>query len=321
MLTLLTRVLAAWKHALLAVVIITTAVAAMVLIRPRKYLAHAVVATSGPNRSMGALSDLAALSGVARGGELTNTSDMAAALLTSHRVMQTVAGLPRLRASFPQESLLKREERIRRFVEVGVDRKTGLVTVDVVVPDSALARYIAAALIDSTSAVFLTLNHDQAAAQKSGQDARIEAMGDALRTAERNLLSFNLGNRVTGPYTTATNDRQQRERAVQIAQTAYMEAVSAREAAFARELENAPAFVIIDPVPADLPPVPRYAAFFSLSAMFVAVVLVFLVVAMRLVIEKWVRGDAASERLLASTVLSLPLVGRLLRPDGYHVGG
>jgi uncharacterized protein involved in exopolysaccharide biosynthesis len=54
-------------------------------------------------------------------------------------------------------------------------------------------------------------------------------------------------------FSAAFVQEQQLERRVQVATNVYMQAITDRESAIAKELEETPAMVVLDPVPGQLP--------------------------------------------------------------------
>jgi capsule polysaccharide export protein KpsE/RkpR len=106
-------------------------------------------------------------------------------------------------------------------------------------------------------------------------------------------------------------EQQAIQRDIQIAQQAYTEAVTAREAAYARELEQTPAVVVIDPVPAELPAVSRYNLFYSLAvAVFAAFVYGTLILIREGLLSLRSETDPAALRFIHA-VRRIPILGRL----------
>lgn len=151
-------------------------------------------------------------------------------------------------------------KKMRKVVWLSYDRQTGLITLEVVHKDSALARLIAERLLTTTSSAFVRAARAQATELRRAQEARVDSAERRLRSAEERLVEFNRQNRSISDFSPAYLDRQRLERDASISRTVYTQAVTDREAAVAKELEATPSVIVVDPVPDRLPAAPRYLA-------------------------------------------------------------
>jgi hypothetical protein len=203
------------------------------------------------------------------------------------------------------------ERKVGEAIQVSIDRKTSLLDVSARHRDSAVARLLVTRDVELGAAAFATTMRAQASAQRQGQEERVRLTAAALRTAEERQLNFLRSNRVSSAFSASALEQQAIQREIQVAQQAYTEAVSAREAAYARELEQTPAVVVVDPVPAELPAVPRYTLFYALAvAVFAAFAYATLVLAREGLLALERESDPRALRFVAA-VRRLPLVGRL----------
>lgn len=325
-LAVLTPLLERWRVLLASAVLAgALALAIIFFLVPRRYDASATLAAVASTKLPTGLGGLAALSGLAGETGFTATPDLFAQLLQSRRVLLAVALEP-VRAGDPErvidrvrahqdsaKRLVDVERSMRELVNVGVERRTGLITLSVQHRDSAIARHIGARLIDVASGTFAEISKAQASAQREAQEERVERLSDRLRSAERQLIAFLAGNRALNPYSPASAEQQRLEREIGVASQAYTQAVGEREVALARELSETPALVIVDPIPAELAPVSRKAAFYALAAAFLGLFLAATALAFREVVRQHRERDDPTSRRFVAAVEGIPLVGRSAR--------
>lgn len=320
LISILTPVLERWKL-LLGVVVAAVAltVAVIVLAVPRRYEASTTLAAISSSRLPSAIGGLAALSGLATDNGFAATPDLLASLLESRRVLLDVASEPmapgssarvidRVRGDEPATRLVDVERAMRGLVGVSVDRRTGLISLSVQHRDSAVARAVAARLVETAGLTFLRLAKAQAAAKREGQEARVERVADKLRQAELDMIRFLASNRAVAPYSPAHAESERLEREISVAQQAYQQAVAERETALAHELEQTPALVVVDPVPAELAPLSKFTAFYGLAVgVVVFFLLATLLAAREFVRQQQDRGDVEGGRFVAA-LGSIPLL-------------
>lgn len=348
-LRVLTPLIERWRA--LAALFLATAVgvaAVRMLLVPPRYEAKVLLATVGSSKLPGNLGGLAGLAGLAgQNLDLTANPDLVSALLESRRVLLEVAAQPLARDESADARsaimgahttpiivavtgdpaaavapLVRIERQMRNLVTVSSDKRTGLITLAVAHRDSAVARAVANGLVHGASRSFADLSRAQARAQRLGLEARVDSMQSLLRRAEARSSAFLSANRVVPEFSPLAVEQQQLAREVSVAQQAYVQAVTERESAVARELQDTPAVVAVDPVPARLDPLPKFALFFGLAA---AVAVTFVAVSMIYLAESFrrLRGaeteDPDVARLLRAT-RRIPVVRRLAGRADAPVG-
>lgn len=199
--------------------------------------------------------------------------------------------------------------RMSRTITPSWDRETGLVTITVVHRDSALARAIAERTVVEVSRVFRDAARAQATELREAQQTRLDSADSQLRHAEQRLVDFLSANRVIATHSALQAQLQNLQRAVDIAQSVYLQVRTEREAAVGRELEETPAVVVLDSLPAVLPRVSvgvgRLVAFAILAGMVLGAAIILI----RERSRDELSSDPAAYHRLMRGVTSLPLVG------------
>lgn len=319
----------AWRVLLVAALVGAAAVG-LVLARPPKYEAQIVAATvsNGPTLSLGSAASLLG-AGTQASGFSANPA-LVSTLFESRRVLQAV-GTSRLGeggtrvvdaaegAPVPGTQVVKVMDRL---VRARVDKETGLITVRVAHPDSALARLIASRLIDETTRAFVGTARAQATEQRRAQEARVDSAARRLRRAQQQAQAFLSENRTLAEYSAGNIDRQALERELGLAETIYNKAVADRESAVAKELEETPVLVVVDPLPGELPRIPRFAVVIgfvaALAAMIFAVIWIFVGEAFR---RHAAAMPADAARLRTAAARLGPRRGRGDRRAAYEAEG
>ena len=242
---------------------------AISLIPARRYSASVVLAAV-PNARNSALSGgITALLGSAQLGGVQSTPYFIAKLLLLRSVVTQVATerVPDSRGGTVIERVLEVpaakikpaqiEPAMRDILAAEVDKQTGLIALRATHTDSAVVRHLAKRLVETASEAFKRVSRAQASSQRAAQAERVDSARRQLRRAEERALSFMSANRAFTEFSPASISRQQVEREVSNAQTVYSQARSDYESAVARELEETPAVVVVDPVPTRLLPDPR----------------------------------------------------------------
>lgn len=236
------------------------------LLLPRRYEARVVLATIGPNKAISGLGSLQALTGALPGQGLTASPEFVQALLESQQLLRTVgASVPPGRRRPLVEEMTgdfvpatKIADRMNRFIQTRISRQTGLITVLVRHQDSSLTRFTASTLESTLQTTFSSASHAQANMQRQAQDRRVDSAFARLRVAEQRLRSFVSQNRSLTPFAIQTLEKEEYQREVELAKQFYLQAVSDRDGAEARQLEDTPVVVTIDPVPDQMPFEPRF---------------------------------------------------------------
>jgi len=189
------------------------------------------------------------------------------------------------------------------------DRETGLVTIRVVHRDSSLARAIAERTVAEITRVFRQASRAQATELREAQQARLDSADSQLRHAEQHLVDFLSANRVITPHSALQARLQSMQRAVDIAQSVYIQVRTEREAAVGRELEETPAVVVIDSLPATLPRVSIGLGRLVAFAIVMGLTLGATIILLRERSRDELTSDPAVYRRLVRGLSSLPLVG------------
>lgn len=257
-----------WRTVAIALVVCWVATIAAALIPARDYTASVILAAV-PNTKNGALpGGLTAILGSAQLGGVQSTPYFIAKLLLLRSVVTSVAMEPVAdgRGGTVIERLLgepaaairptRVEPTMRDIVIAEVDKQTGLIALRATHTDSAVVRQIATRLVATASETFVRVSRAQASSQRVAQGERVDSARRQLRRAEERVLSFLSSNRAYTQFSPASIARQQLEREVSTAQTVYSQARTDYETAVARELEETPAVVVVDPIPVRLLPDP-----------------------------------------------------------------
>jgi uncharacterized protein involved in exopolysaccharide biosynthesis len=260
-----------WRLVLATLAVAWVGAFAAVLIPPREYTASVVLAAV-PNARTSALSGgLTAILGSAQLGGVQSTPYFIAKLMLLRSVIMQVASerMPDARGGTVIERVVEQraasikptrvEPAMRDKVSAEVDKQTGLITVKTTLPDSAVARHITRRLVEAASEAFVRVSRAQATSQRTAQAERVDSAQRQLRRAEERARSFLSSNRAYTQFSEAAVARHQVEREVTNAQMVYNQARTDYETAVARELEETPAVVVVDSIPARLLPDPRHA--------------------------------------------------------------
>jgi len=242
---------------------------------PVKYQAVVVLSTVQSNRAQGLASQLL---GAAANGSLQATPALVVRLTQLQSVLLPVAAARTKSGELLIEALsgkvaarlstARTLKEMRRAVTSSYDRETGLVTLQVVHKDSALARQFVGLTVEHVRRVFVDASRAQGRQMRVAMEARVDSANSQLRHSEQRLSSFLSANRALAAYASAQAQRQQLDRDITLSQTIYQTVVTDREQAIAKELEDAPAVVVLDPLPPSLPTAPRgMAAYFVFGAL------------------------------------------------------
>jgi hypothetical protein len=323
---LLVTLLRDWGKIVITAVLLAAIVGSIVLLRPREY---AAVVSLTPVNSGATLSGSAALAGtllnMQTGAGLQPTPAFVTRLARMDGVLLAVAQSPirsggaervvdRLAREQAGGVLPERTLRVmRNAVSATYDLQTGIVTLRVVDRDSALARVIVNRLVERVSDTFVRASRAQATEIRRGEDARIDSAYSQLRRTEEALQEFASSNREAHvPYSQATLTQRRLERALDLAQQVYAHAVADRESAIARELEATPAVVVLDPVPAVIPPEPRGVVVKTLLAALLGALVAMLLLLIRARLRQLATEDDARGRAILDALHTAPLIGRFV---------
>ena len=274
-----------WR--LLALVALSAAASAIgiVMIRGPRYEARLIVATvsSQPGLTLGGAAALLASAGGAAPSQsgLQVSPLLIVDLMQSRRVLLAV-GLSK--APGRQDRVVdivaekpvpdhKIVEEMNDVISARVAKETGLVSLAVVLPDSALARELALRIIREVTQTYVETARAQASQLRHAQDVRVDSAKRTLARLEREQQRFQQSNRTVPSFSELATMQQSMQRAIGVADQVYSKAISDRESAIAKELEETPVVVTVDPLPATLPPTPRRLLLFSGLAMIAALLI------------------------------------------------
>src|SRR6478672_7968985 len=258
-----------WRLVLATLGVAWLGAAAALFIPEREYTATVVLAAV-PNARTSALSGgLSAILGSAQLGGVQSTPYFIAKLILLRSVIMQVASerVADTRGGTVIERVLEErapikpgrvEPAMRKAVSAEVDKQTGLITVETTLGDSAAARFVTRRLTETASAAFVRVSRAQATSQRAAQAERVDSAQRQLQRAEERSREFNSSNRAYTAFSEASVTRRQLEREASNAQTVYSQARTDYETAVARELEETPAVVVVDSIPARLLPDPRH---------------------------------------------------------------
>jgi len=265
-LTLLTPLVENWRRILLWSIVIALAVGGIAAFLPRKYKAELSLTPVTSTRSTSALGGIAALAGATLNTGYQLTPSRMVELLKSRTVL---AGVGQSKIPNSSQTVIERylgerytrndqeeiEKHLERILNVGTNKETGTITVSVSHHDSALARIIAARVVDSASHIFVITSKAQAQQLRVAQEGRVEVAKQQLANAKERLREFNFSNRAAPSFSPAAVEKERLQGEVDLAEQVYTQAATDREAAYAHELEATPTVVVQDPLPPVLPKV------------------------------------------------------------------
>lgn len=264
-----------WRRLALAAVSAVVVVIAVIVVRGERYEARMIVATvsSQPGINLGGAAALLASAGGAAPTQagLQVSPLLIADLMQSRRVLLAVGHSA---APGRQDRVVDlvankrvREEKIVEemddVITVRVAKETGLVSLGVILADSALAREVARRIIAEVTRTYVETARAQATQLRHAQDARVDSARRTLARLAREQQLFQQANRTIPSYSELATQQQSLQREVGVAEQVYAKAVSDREAAIAKELEETPVVVTVDPLPAILPRVSRHIVLFT----------------------------------------------------------
>lgn len=265
-LALVTPILENRRRILIGVILVSAAVATWAALTPRKYKAELVLTPVTSTRTPASLSGIAALAGATLQQGYQLTPQRMVELLKSRAVLGGV-GLsiaPGSSQRVVDRLLGERYEsddaesvarQLNKLMIVAANKETGTITLSVSHKDSALARIVAARVVDSASHIFVRTSRSQAQQLRVAQEARVANAASQLAAAEDRLREFNFSNRAAPAFSISGTERDRLTRQIRFAEQVYTQAMTERDAAYGRELEATPTVVVQDPLPAKLPKV------------------------------------------------------------------
>ncbi len=312
-----------WGRLALGAIVAASIAIAIILIRGPRYEARLIVATvsSQPGLNLGGAAALLASAG---GGAAPTQSGLQvsplliADLMQSRRVLLAV-GLSKLPGRTERIVDLVAEKQVREdkiveemddVIAARVAKETGLVSLGVILKDSSLAREVARRIISEVTKTYVETARAQATQLRHAQDVRVDSAKRALARLEREQQQFQQANRTVPSFSELATQQQTLQRDVGVAEQVYSKAVSDRESAVAKELEETPVVVTVDPLPATLPPTPRRLVLFTGLAVVASLMFGILVIFIAEALRQPVSGDRNGEPVLDVSPMNARSRGR-----------
>lgn len=322
-LQVLAAVLESWRLIAITAIVASTLVLGYVLSRDRTYTARTALATVSGRPSSG-LAGSALAAGLLGGGSvgIEASPSFVLRLMQTDTVLRQVATSPvpgtnemLIARVAGGETLPPREEfapTINRLIDASIERETGTIRLSVTHQDTGVVRLVVARLIEATTSAFAHASRAQATQLRQAQEKRLETAAQNLRSAEERLVRFMRANRSVPPFSELYVQQQQLQRAVMLAENTYTRVAAEHESAVAKELEETPALVVLDPVADRIPGDPRRTVLKVIVTAFASALLAALFAIMRaLFLESGATEERDRVRLRAA-VRGLPLIGRAL---------
>jgi hypothetical protein len=286
--------------------------AALLALGSTTYRVQMVVAPVGSQRAplslQGAASSLLGGTVQVGGGGFDATQAVVAYLLKTRAVLlnavDTVAhGEPLSAVLVDLDRARDGDERLlaalRRELKVTQSKETRFVVIAAKGTDSAALRSFVSRTVQESQRLFIEVAQAQARELLRAQERRVDSAEANLRRAEERLLVFNEKNRLVPPRSRLQLEKDRLDREVSRAVDVVNVVNADRESAIARELEDAPALAVVEPIPATLSPLPREVLFRStLGALLVGVAALLVLFSGALLkgTEAEARGPAATSR-------------------------
>ena len=293
----------------------------LVMRSPRKFAATVTVAPVGNARQLNLPSSIAgSLLGAANAG-IQATPVFVARLARLQGVLDEVARQPiPERRQVVIEGVMKQPlasipphkyaPELDQRLQTTIDRESGTVTIVAALADSGLARVIVNDLVESVRRAYTRAMKSQAGALVEAQTARVDSAAKRMRMAEAALVGFGSANRMVPQTSPLWIEQQRLQNDVVIAQTIYTQAITELENARGKAIEDAPALVVLDPVPEALTPRGRGTVFIGLATFVLAFVVAAAFVLVREAAAN-VYSSADHDMVhLVSSLERLPLVGK-----------
>lgn len=293
----------------------------LVMRTPRKYTAAVTVAPVGNARQLNLPTSLAgSLLGATNTG-IQATPVFVARLARLQGVLDEVARQPvperrqTVIEGVMQQPLAKipphrYAQELDKRLQTTIDRESGTVTFAAALADSALARVIVDDLVESVRRAYTRAMKSQAGALVDAQTARVDSAAKRMRDAEAAIVAFGSANRMVPPTSPAWIDQQRLQNNVAIAQSIYTQAITELENARGKEIEDAPALVVLDPVPEALTPRGRGTVLIGLATFILALVFAMAFVLVREAAANVYMSADRDVVHLVSSLERVPVIGK-----------
>ena len=231
-------------------------------------------------------------------------------------VIERITGKPL--SEIPENRI---ERIMRRYIHSSYDRSTGIININVTNKDSSIARAVATRVVVATRNKFTSAVRAQATELKNAQEQRVAVAEQDLARAESQMQYFLQANRQFQTFSSAAVEKDRLQRNLQRAEEVLNNAINDRESARSKELEDTPAVVVIDPLPARLPATDKHLGSITLVSAFLAGLMAMIFLMIRESFRARLAANDAATIRLARSVGAMPLVGRAFRPSGLRHSG
>ena len=234
------------------------------LLRARTWTASAAFVPQNADASRSRIAGLAAQLGVTvPGGDRTQSPDFFAELVRTRNVLLSVASEPMptsLRADqhAPLAQILDIDEddpelrmdavlhELQKNVRTSTGLRTGIVRLDVRLPNRAAARFVCARLVEQANLLMTGTRRQQATAEQRFSEQRLSELGARLQEAENALVAFVRGNRNFITESALAVDRERLSRSVELRRTVYLSVAQAIEQARLDAARDTPVLMVIE---------------------------------------------------------------------------
>lgn len=319
------KVLVGVPFALVAIVV------TIALVLPRKYTASVAFAPQSSSSSFSRLSGVAAQLGINVPPQQANESpDFYADLITSRHVLEELVGFTYQvgdDADMSRESLIqiygirgsdsvqRRDLAVRRLreeMQVAVNSKTGVVTVQFTAPDPHVASQVTRRTLDILNQYNVQRRQSQARAERRFVEARLEAARSELKAAEDGLQEWLQQNRNYRESPRLLFEYQRLQRTVNLNETVMNTLAQSFEQTRIEEVRDTPVLNIVDEPSVPSRPDSRHILAKSFLAIVLGGILSLLAILVRRAIVEMARTDPDSYEQLKDITAQW----RLLRRKG-----
>jgi hypothetical protein len=323
--SLLVPALEHWRVMMAVPAIAAVLTTAFVVLSPREWYGQMALSTIVNPRNLPLSGGLSTLLNAGSIGGLQATPALIARLAEQYGVLHAVAYSPMSNADsetvlqrlmktegdIPQKDVVKK---MSNLVKSSFDKQTGVITLEIAAEDSTLVRVLATRLVEQVSATFIRSSKAQAREVRLAMQARVDSAERELRRHEEALRAFLDQNRVVVPHSLAYVSQQRLQRALDISQSTYAQAISDRNEALGKELEETPAVVVVDPLPQDLLPVARRTILKAIAAAILVAIPTWLLLIARSGLSGpgYSGADPSRERFM-SALTRIPIIGSASR--------
>jgi uncharacterized protein involved in exopolysaccharide biosynthesis len=145
-----------------------------------------------------------------------------------------------------EERLQKGARQLAKRIDVGVDRRTGIVSLEVEMPDRELAAAVANRMVDLLNRFNLERRQSQSKEERRFAEERLAAAERELRRAEQAHLAFLQRNRAYSESPLLSFEASRLSREVQVKQEVFLTLTKSYEQARISEVRDTPVLTVID---------------------------------------------------------------------------